>query len=56
MSGDLRASVTEYLEQRRSRGYKLVGEGAVLMAFAEALHARSLVSFAGFRFAFSMVI
>ena len=42
MSGDLRASVTEYLEQRRSRGYKLVSEGAVLMAFVEALHARGV--------------
>lgn len=39
MSVDVRVAVTRYMEQRRARGYKLVGEGVLLAAFAEAVHA-----------------
>jgi len=42
VSADLRTAATEYLEQRRARGYKLSSEGALLMAFVEALHARGV--------------
>jgi len=42
MSADLRVAAAEYLEQRRARGYKLRDEGALLMSFVEALHARGV--------------
>lgn len=42
MSADLRVATAEYLEQRRSRGYKLRKEGALLLGFAETLHARGV--------------
>lgn len=39
MTVDLRVAAVHYMEQRRARGYKLVDEGVLLTAFAEAVHA-----------------
>ena len=39
MSVDLGVAVAGYMKQRRARGYKLVDEGVLLAAFAEAVHA-----------------
>lgn len=35
---DPRVAVADYMTQRRARGYKLVDEGVLLTAFAEAIH------------------
>ena len=42
MSADLRVAASEYLEQRRARGYKLRDEGALVIGFVESLHARGV--------------
>jgi integrase/recombinase XerD len=42
MTVNLRTEAAEYLQQRRARGYKLVDEGVLLMAFAAALDARGV--------------
>ncbi|MGH9266775.1 MAG: tyrosine-type recombinase/integrase [Acidimicrobiales bacterium] len=39
MTADVRVAVTHYMEQRRARGYRLVDEGVLLAAFADAVHA-----------------
>lgn len=42
MTADLRDAAAEYLARRRARGYQLRDEGAVLIGFAQTLHARGV--------------